>query len=123
MADEADDRETRDRETVEVVYATPDEQRIVTLPFSPGMTALRAVEASGLLDAFPEINARPLVLGVYGEPVEPDRPLAPGDRVEICRPLLRDPRTLRRELLKQGQVMGLAGRKHGAGRNSGGESR
>lgn len=107
--------ETPARETVEVVYATPDDQRVVTLPFSPGMTARGAVDASGLLEAFPEIETRPLVLGVYGEPVEPDRTLAPGDRVEICRPLLRDPRTLRRELLRQGQVMGLAGRKLGAG--------
>ena len=110
MADEA-----REPKTVEVVYATPDDQRIVTLAFTPGITARDAVDASGLLEAFPEINARPLVLGVYGEPVEPNRPLSPGDRVEICRPLQRDPRTLRRELLKQGQVMGLAGRRPGAG--------
>lgn len=103
--------ETTERETVEVVYATRAEQRIVTLAFTPGMTARSAVDASGLLDVFPEINARPLVLGVYGEPVAPDQPLSPGDRVEICRPLLRDPRTLRRELLKLGQVMGLPGRR------------
>lgn len=99
--------------TVEVVYATPDEQRLVTIEHSPGMTARDAVERSGLLETFPEISTRPLVLGVYGEHVGADRVLAPGDRVEICRPLLRDPRTLRRELLKQGQVMGTAGRKHG----------
>jgi|SRR5690606_16116304 len=106
--------EATERKTVEVVYATPAEQRIVTLEHSAGLTAGAAVEASGLLEAFPEIAARPLVLGVYGEPVDADRSLAPGDRVEICRPLLRDPRTLRRELLKQGQVMGTAGRKRGA---------
>lgn len=98
--------------TVEVVYATPDDQRIVTVQCLPGLTAGAAVAASGLLEEFPEIAARSLVLGVYGEPVEPDKALSPGDRVEICRPLVRDPRTLRRELLKQGQVMGVAGRKH-----------
>ena len=106
--------ETREHSIVEVVYATPDEQRIVRLDHSSGMTARDAVEKSGLLEAFPEITARPLVLGVYGEHVDGDRPLAPGDRVEICRPLLRDPRALRRELLKQGQVMGTPSRKHGA---------
>ena len=90
--------------TVEVVYATADEQRVVTLEHSAGLTARAAVEASGLLNSFPEIASRPLVLGVFGEAVEPNHSLAPGDRVEICRPLLRDPRTLRRELLKQGRV-------------------
>ena len=104
-----------ERKTVEVVYATPAEQRIVTLEHSAGLTAGGAVEASGLLEAVPEIAARPLVLGVYVERVEADQPLSPGDRVEICRPLLRDPRELRRELLKQGQVMGIAGRKRDPG--------
>ncbi len=96
--------------TVEVVYALPEAQRIVAVAHSPGLTARQAVEASGLVDAFPEIGAGPLVLGVFGEPVDGERPLSPGDRVEICRPLLRDPRALRRELSKLGQVMGVSGR-------------
>lgn len=83
---------------VEVVYATPDEQRIVRVPFAPGLTAEQAVRASGLLDALPEIAGRPLVLGVFGVPVELRHPLAAGDRVEICRPLRRDPRDRRRHL-------------------------
>ncbi|HEX7079563.1 MAG TPA: RnfH family protein [Gammaproteobacteria bacterium] len=95
---------------VEVVYATPAVQRIVTLPRSPGLTAVEAVRRSGLLEEFPEIRDRPLVLGVFGEPVDLDRPLRGGDRVEICRPLRRDPRALRRELSSRGQVMGPAGR-------------
>jgi putative ubiquitin-RnfH superfamily antitoxin RatB of RatAB toxin-antitoxin module len=97
--------------TVEVVYAMPDEQRYVTLEYSHGLTARAAVEASGLLDSFPEIASRPLVLGIFGEAVDANHPLSPGDRVEISRPLLRDPRMLRRELLKQGHVMGVGGRK------------
>lgn len=85
--------------TVEVVYATPDEQRIVTVAHSADLTAAAAAEASGLLDTSPEIRSRPLVLGVYGERVDADHVLRPGDRVEICRPLHRDPRELRRERL------------------------
>lgn len=91
---------------VEVVYALPDKQRIVAVEHTPNLTARAAAEASGLLDAFPEIRSRPLVLGVYGEQVPPDRVLEPGDRVEICRPLSRDPRALRRERLAVGKVMG-----------------
>ena len=95
--------------SVEVVYALPETQHIVAVAHSPGLTARQAVEASRLMDAYPEIAARPLVLGLFGEPVEGERQLSPGDRIEICRPLLRDPRALRRELSKLGQVMGVVG--------------
>lgn len=83
---------------VEVVYATADEQRIVRVPFAPGLTAEQAARDSGLLDALPEIAAHTLVLGVFGVPVGLRHPLAAGDRVEICRPLQRDPRDRRRYL-------------------------
>ena len=100
----------RQREWVEVVYATPDVQRIVELPSTEGLTAAEAARRSGLLEEFPEITERELVLGLFGERVEPAHVLVAGDRLEICRPLLRDPRTLRRELSARGQVMGAAGR-------------
>src|SRR5690554_387600 len=92
--------------TVEVVYASASEQRLVRIAWQPCMTAAQAVERSGLLDVFPEIRTRPLVLGVYGERVPPERPLEPGERVEICRPLQRDPREARRILARRGRVMG-----------------
>jgi putative ubiquitin-RnfH superfamily antitoxin RatB of RatAB toxin-antitoxin module len=98
--------------SIEVVYATADEQYIVTVQFSPGMTAARAVELSGLLEAYPAIAGHDRVLGIYGIRVEPEHLLAPGDRVEICRPLNVDPRTLRRILAASGKVMG--GAKKGA---------
>ncbi len=82
---------------VEVVYATRDVQTSVVVPYEIGLTAERAVLLSGLIERFPEIRARPLVLGVFGVRVPNGRELAPGDRVEVCRPLLRDPRERRRE--------------------------
>lgn len=100
-------------ETVQVVYATPDAQRIVTIELEPGLTAAEAVRRSKLVDEFPEIAARPLALGIFGSPVDLDHVLEAGDRVEIARPLERDPRELRRELLKHGLVMGASGLKGG----------
>jgi hypothetical protein len=91
---------------VQVVYALPDDQRIVDVEYRAGLTAAEAVAASGLRDAFPEISARPLVLGVFGTQVEHDHGLRPGDRVEICRPLETDPRQMRREYAASGKVMG-----------------
>jgi len=85
---------------VDVVYATAAAQTIVRVLFVPGLTAEQAARRSGLIEAHPELAAAPLVLGVFGVRVPAQRALAPDDRVEICRPLLRDPRERRRDLAK-----------------------
>lgn len=86
------------RGTVEVAYAEPDRQRVVVLELPPeGLTAGQAVERSGLLREFPAIATRPLVLGIFGQVCEAGRSLRDGDRVEVYRPLLHDPRVQRRE--------------------------
>ena len=83
---------------VEVVYALPERQRVVVLDLpDAGLTALEAVERSGLLQEFPELVARPLAIGIYGTLCEGTRRLRDGDRVELYRPLRHDPRELRRE--------------------------
>ena len=93
---------------VYIVYALPDEQFIVALMLEPGMTAGRAVQVSGLVEAHPEIGEREIVLGIFGERVPPQHMLAAGDRVEICRPLHTDPRDLRRMRHARGLAMGAA---------------
>ena len=83
--------------TIEVVYALPGRQRVVRLPLpDAGLTAAAAVEQSGLLDEFPELRERPLVLGIFGTVCAPERSLRDRDRVEIYRPLRVDPREQRR---------------------------
>jgi putative ubiquitin-RnfH superfamily antitoxin RatB of RatAB toxin-antitoxin module len=82
---------------VEVVYALHDLQRIVRVAYEPGLTAERAVRRSRLAEEFPALRERAPALGICGELVAPDRLLAPGERVEICRPLKRDPRDQRRD--------------------------
>lgn len=82
---------------VEVVYARPDQQRVIRVPFRAGMTARQAVAASGLAQEFPEIAAQPLLLGIYGCRIEDAHPVRRGDRVEIYRPLKLDPRDARRK--------------------------
>lgn len=93
---------------VQVLYALPARQVIVELPYEPGMTAAIAVERSRLVDAYPSIAEQPLVVGVWGRQVEPEQRLEAGDRVEISRPLVADPRVMRRELVSDGRVMGGA---------------
>jgi hypothetical protein len=82
--------------SVEVVYALPERQRVVTVPLREGMTAWQAVEDAGLAREFPEIGSRPREIGIFGKRVEPARALRDGDRVEIYRPLPDDPKERRR---------------------------
>jgi putative ubiquitin-RnfH superfamily antitoxin RatB of RatAB toxin-antitoxin module len=94
--------------TIEVLYALPDEQAIVELDFEQGMTARDAVVRSGLPERYPEIAEQDLALGVWGVEVPADFGLRVGDRVEISRPLLADPRDMRRTFINDGRVMGGA---------------
>jgi len=89
--------------TVEVVYARPWQQRLVTLQVEPGTTALQAVERSGLLTEFPEIVLAAARMGIFsrvldGSLLPTDRyVLQQGDRVEIYRPLIADPKAARQQ--------------------------
>ena len=100
---------------VEVVYALPARQRVVSVPLGAGMTALEAVHASGLLGEFPELDGASLALGIYGRRVEGSQRLRPGDRVEIYRPLRIDPRAARRQAAVS---EGRRGSRRGATRSS-----
>jgi hypothetical protein len=81
---------------IEVVYALPERQRVISLDYVEGMTAGDAIRLSGIETEVPELMARPLKIGVYGEVVAATRVLRPGDRVEIYRELSVDPREARR---------------------------
>lgn len=95
-----------ERIRAEVVYARPDQQRLVTVELDAGATALGAVKASGIIESFSGACIEKLSLAIWGKPVSPDTPLKEGDRVEILRPLRIDPREARRQLAEKGGVMG-----------------
>jgi len=85
---------------VEVVYALPERQVLIALEVEEGTTALQAIERSGILRQFPQADPRRDGVGVFGKQVTPDTPLRDGDRVEIYRPLIADPKATRRERAK-----------------------
>jgi uncharacterized protein len=74
---------------VEVVYARPDGARVVSLELPAGATLRDAIAACGLGIETPAV-------GIFGKRAALDTPLKPGDRVEIYRPLLLDPKEARR---------------------------
>lgn len=89
---------------VRVVYALPDQQVSVPLEVPPGTTAADAVTRSRLLEKFPEAAARPLACAVFGRAVPSTYELREGDRVEILRPLLIDPKQSRREAAERSRA-------------------
>jgi len=82
---------------VEVAYAKPEEQVIVTVKVPQGTTIEQAVELSGLLARFPEISCSESKAGVFGMVCKPGQAVKQGDRVEVYRPLIHDPKEARRQ--------------------------
>jgi len=91
---------------VEVAYATPEAQSILSLEVPPGTTAEEAVRLSGIEEEFPEIDLGSNRMGIFGKLVKRGQALQPGDRVEVYRPLKADPKVVRRELAALGKTMG-----------------
>ena len=83
--------------SVEVAYAREDRQLIVPLQVAPGTTVEQAVLDSGILREFPEIDFRLCKMGIFGRATPRDTQVKLGDRVEIYRPLLADPKEARRQ--------------------------
>lgn len=82
---------------VEVAYATPEKQQIIALDVAIGTTAVEAVRLSGIEREFPELDAQGAAMGIFGRKLaQPEATvLQAGDRVEIYRPLLIDPKQAR----------------------------
>jgi len=81
---------------VEVAYALPGRQAILRLTVEEGTTALEAALRSGIADQFEGIDLDNAKLGIFGKAVSPSQVLRPGDRVEIYRPLIADPKEVRK---------------------------
>ncbi len=81
---------------VEIVYALSDHQTIVQLQLKSKSTVRQAISASGILQAHPEIDLERTNVGIWSKSVTLDYGLLDGDRVEIYRPLIADPKVNRR---------------------------
>ncbi len=94
---------------VEVCYALPDKQELVMVDVAEGATLESAVVASGLMRKWPEISLKDGKFGVFGKILRVDSVLAEGDRVEIYRPLIADPKEVRRKRAEEGKAMKKGG--------------
>lgn len=129
---------------VEVAYATPEKQKIISLSVRPGTTALQAAETSGIVTEFPDIDLATVKMGLFGKVfgskgLKPaaEYELQPRDRVEIYRPLIADPKEVRRKRAEKAKqkkeqaqkeqqahtVGNNAGSEHAGNENAGNEER
>ncbi|MBT8421919.1 MAG: RnfH family protein [Gammaproteobacteria bacterium] len=91
---------------VEVVYATPKQQTLLALQLPADSTAREAVCQSGLQSRYPEIDINHCPVGIFGAVVKDTQVLQDGDRVEIYRSLINEPREARRKVAARGGTMG-----------------
>lgn len=102
---------------VEVCYALPEKQMLIPVTLAQGSTLQQALEASGILAKHPEIDLQKNKFGIFAKLSKPDTLLRDRDRVEIYRPLIADPKEVRKQRAAEGKVM-----KKGAGESDGSEA-
>lgn len=88
---------------VEVAYAKPETQVIISLNVKPGTTLIEAVKLSGVLEQFPEIDLAQNKFGIFSKVADENTVLREKDRVEIYRPLIADPKDSRRRRAEKKQ--------------------
>jgi putative ubiquitin-RnfH superfamily antitoxin RatB of RatAB toxin-antitoxin module len=81
---------------IEVAYATPHQQALIALELPAPATVASAINASGLLERFPELAGTTLTVGIFARVTTLEQVLKSGDRVEIYRPLVHNPKEARR---------------------------
>ncbi len=94
------------RLAIEVVFALPARQELISLTVDPGTTVAMAIRECAIGDLFPEDDLANYQAGIWGKPVGRDHVLKDGDRLELYRPLSMDPREARRKLAADGRSMG-----------------
>ena len=91
------ERDDQQNIQVEVVLAMADRQELVALEVSAGTTLAEAITQSGLPGMFEGFELNLENVGVFGRKASPEQVLQAGDRVEIYRPLIADPKEERRQ--------------------------
>lgn len=95
---------------VEVSYALPERQELVRVRLPEGATVRDAVEVSGLLQKYPDIDLDGKnKVGIFAKLTKLDTELRERDRVEIYRPLIADPKAVRKKRAEEGKVMKKGG--------------
>ncbi|WP_265455044.1 RnfH family protein [Aeromonas salmonicida] len=93
---------------IEVVYALPERQTVQRIRVAPETSVLAAIEQSGIVQKHPEIDLSVNKFGIYSRPVKGSELLQDGDRIEIYRPLIADPKEMRKKRAEKAKEEGRA---------------
>lgn len=99
---------TEKQMTIEVVYGTPNKQVLLKVVIDPQQAVEQAITASGILRRFPEINLSENKVGIWNRTCRLNDVLREGDRIEIYRPLIADPKEVRRLRAEKAKLEGRA---------------
>lgn len=103
-----DDSINDDKVTIEVVYGVPHKQKILTLILAEGATVEQAILASGVIDLFPEIDLKVNKVGIWNKAVKLSQIVNDLDRIEVYRPLIADPKDVRKRRAEKAKLEGRA---------------
>lgn len=92
---------------IEVAYATPDKQILLSIDVPVACTVAEAIDLSGIRKEFPDMEPDPIAIGIFSRKVSLDYKLHDGDRVEIYRPLVADPKEMRKQRAKAVSAVGI----------------
>ncbi len=95
--------------TIELVYALPAKQTLLRLEVPKGTNIAGAIKLSGILEKYPEIDLEKGKFGIFGKLSKTDTVLREKDRVEVYRPLVADPKEVRRKRAEEGKAMKKGG--------------
>ncbi len=90
--------------TIEVIYATPEQQKLITIEIAHGSNVEQCIQQSGVLTEFPEINLQETKVGIFSQVKPLNHQVQDGDRIEIYRPLIADPKAVRRKRAEQAKA-------------------
>lgn len=94
--------------TIEVVYGTPISQKIIEVSVDVEATIENAIKASGIMSIYTEIDLAINKVGIWNRAAKLTDTLSDLDRIEIYRPLLADPKEVRKRRAEKAKDEGRA---------------
>lgn len=104
--------------TIEVAYALPDKQSLLEIEVPAGAHVKQAIELSGIMNLYPEIDLSVNKVGIWNRTAKLIEALKDGDRIEIYRPLIADPKEVRKKRAEKAKLEGRADKVTGGRPNS-----
>ena len=98
-----------DRIHVEVIYALPEEQYLLTAEVEDGVEVRQVILESGVLEQYPELDLDTMKVGLFGKMTIMKQKVRDKDRIEIYRPLIADPKEVRKKRAAEGKALKKGG--------------